>query len=62
LRLDPWVTDNGKASLISYEENCETFNIVITQSDMDAAVKPVMSLFTVLKAVRKFKALLSKKI
>ncbi|KAI8918052.1 kinase-like domain-containing protein [Entophlyctis helioformis] len=55
LRQHPWVTDNGKQPLISKEVNCEALVLEVTQSDLDAAVKPVQSLFTVLKAVSKLK-------
>ncbi|KAJ3275473.1 hypothetical protein HDV01_000300 [Terramyces sp. JEL0728] len=55
LRVDPWVTDDGKAPLITMEENCSVTLLEITQNDIDAAVKPLANLFTVLKAVSKLK-------
>jgi hypothetical protein len=47
--------------MISFEENCACQQVIITQSDLDAAVKPRISFFSVLKAVGKWKALVKKK-
>ncbi|KAI8899160.1 kinase-like domain-containing protein [Globomyces pollinis-pini] len=60
LRIDPWVTDSGKTPLIPFEENCVVKVIEITQSDIEAAVKPIRSIFVVLKAVSKWKQLVLK--
>ncbi|KAL2917329.1 hypothetical protein HK105_202993 [Polyrhizophydium stewartii] len=57
LRVHPWVTDNGRLPMVSKEQNCESLVTEITQSDVDAAVVQVRSLFTVLKAVSKLKNL-----
>ncbi|KAJ3314871.1 hypothetical protein HDV04_005292 [Boothiomyces sp. JEL0838] len=61
LRIDLWVTDDGKSPLITMEENCSVTLLEITQNDIDAAVKPLANLFTVLKAVSKLKNFASKK-
>jgi serine/threonine protein kinase len=60
LREDAWVTDDKKKPLIPFEENCQCADIVITQSDLDAAVQKVGSPFVVLKAYWKFKSLLKR--
>ncbi|KAJ3255396.1 hypothetical protein HK103_006315 [Boothiomyces macroporosus] len=59
--IDSWVTDDGKSPLITMEENCSVTLLEITQNDIDAAVKPLANLFTVLKAVSKLKNFASKK-
>lgn len=55
IRKHPWVTNNGKLKLIPKNVNCESLVTEITQSDIEAAVKPIKSVFTVIKAVSKLK-------
>eukprot|EP00842_Homolaphlyctis_polyrhiza_P001736 jgi/Hompol1/2563/HPOL_005505-RA len=54
-RQHPWVTNNNKEPLMCKEENCMAVVMEITQSEVDAAIKPINSIFTVLKAVSKLK-------
>ena len=42
--------------MITFEENCKEQELVISETDIAAAVKPVTStVFTVLRAAQKFK-------
>ncbi|KNC98646.1 CAMKK/CAMKK-META protein kinase [Spizellomyces punctatus DAOM BR117] len=56
LRVHPWVTKNGTAPLRSRSENCVPVSD-ITEEDIKTAVKGIIPLFTVLKAVNKLKKL-----
>ena len=56
LRVHNWVTNNGQQPLISFEENCREQELVISEKDLQLAIKPVSStIFTVMRAARKFK-------
>ena len=56
LRNHPWVTNQNNNPLPSREQNCAELVAEITETDINAAVKPVQSLFTILKAASKLKA------
>ncbi|KAJ8325181.1 hypothetical protein BDV3_007258 [Batrachochytrium dendrobatidis] len=55
LRVHPWLSNHGKQPLITKEKNCAELVLAVTQTEVDAAVKPIHSLLTVLKAVTKLK-------
>ncbi|KAI8071786.1 kinase-like domain-containing protein [Gongronella butleri] len=55
LREHPWVTQHGADPLISEEENCEMVVTEVTADDIHNAIKNIASIFTVVKAVAKFK-------
>jgi len=54
MRSHPWVTKNGTDPLISVDENCQLVTEV-TEEEIHNAIKSVASIFTVMKAVTKFK-------
>ncbi|KAL9937608.1 hypothetical protein V8E36_003153 [Tilletia maclaganii] len=54
-RVHPWVTDDGKQPLISVEENLETVVQEITQEELERAISKIASVFTIARAVQKFK-------
>ncbi|KAG0174033.1 hypothetical protein DFQ28_008895 [Apophysomyces sp. BC1034] len=55
LRVHPWVTRHGEEPLISEEENCEMVVTEITEEEINNAIKSIASIFTVMKAVTKFR-------
>ncbi|KAF7730196.1 hypothetical protein EC973_002804 [Apophysomyces ossiformis] len=55
LRVHPWVTRHGEDPLISEEENCEMVVTEITEEEINNAIKSIASIFTVMKAVTKFR-------
>ncbi|CAM0142812.1 hypothetical protein VKS41_002624 [Umbelopsis sp. WA50703] len=55
IREHPWVTQDGKAPLISVDENCQSVITEVTEEEIHNAIKNVASIFTVIKAVTKFK-------
>lgn len=58
----PWVTRNGEDPLLSAEENCATLVDPPTDAEMDNAITGNMvHLLAVMKAVKSFKKLLSRK-
>ncbi|KAH6578779.1 hypothetical protein BASA61_000008 [Batrachochytrium salamandrivorans] len=57
LRVHAWVTDNDRQPLLPKNVNCSQLVLEVTQTEVEAAVKPIHSLFTVLKAVSKLKGL-----
>lgn len=58
----PWVTKNGEDPLLSAEENCAQLVEPPTETEMDHAITGNMGgVVVVMKAVRKFKELLSRK-
>ncbi|KAJ3218222.1 hypothetical protein HDU67_006331 [Dinochytrium kinnereticum] len=56
LRTNEWVTKNGNDPLPSKEENTAGKVTQVTEEDLENAVKNVNSIWTVVKAVRKFRA------
>ncbi|KAK3820317.1 MAG: kinase-like domain-containing protein [Benniella sp.] len=44
LRVDPWLTDNGREELISKEENTQNAVRDVTDDDLEKAFKPINSL------------------
>ncbi|KAF9195222.1 hypothetical protein BGZ49_003059 [Haplosporangium sp. Z 27] len=58
LRIDPWVTDDGKKPLKGKDENTENAVVELTPDDLQHAIQSVYGLATVLKAASKFKSLL----
>ncbi|KAG0304141.1 hypothetical protein BGZ97_001606 [Linnemannia gamsii] len=57
LRIDPWLTNDGREPLISKEENIQNAVVEVTEDDLRGAVQQLNGLFRVLKAVYKFKQL-----
>ncbi|KAF9926867.1 hypothetical protein FBU30_003627 [Linnemannia zychae] len=57
LRVDPWLTDDGRQPLISKEENIQNAVLEVTEDDLRGAVQQLNGLFRVIKAVYKFKHL-----
>ncbi|KAL0082226.1 kinase-like domain-containing protein [Phycomyces blakesleeanus] len=55
MRNHPWVTNRGKLPMITEEENCRALVTEITEEEMANAIKSVANIFTVMKAVTKFK-------
>ncbi|KAI8388599.1 kinase-like domain-containing protein [Radiomyces spectabilis] len=55
LRTHPWVTKDGQEPLISEEENCEMVVTEVTEEEINNAIKNIGSIFTIMKAVTKFK-------
>ncbi|CAG8433279.1 4160_t:CDS:2 [Diversispora eburnea] len=63
IRVNPWLTNDGKEPLISTEENCSEMVTEITDDDLSSAIKPISikGVFAVvgrkIGAVNKFKRL-----
>ncbi|KAJ3331999.1 hypothetical protein HDU76_001615 [Blyttiomyces sp. JEL0837] len=55
LRIHPWVTKNGQNPLISKEENFVGLVTGVTEEDVANAVKSVVPVWTIMRAVQKFK-------
>ncbi|KAI8907222.1 kinase-like domain-containing protein [Gorgonomyces haynaldii] len=60
IRSHPYVTNNGRSPLIPKEANLQAIVTEVTESELNAAIKTVSSIFTVLKAAGKFKKLANK--
>ncbi|KAG0210925.1 hypothetical protein BGX28_008762 [Mortierella sp. GBA30] len=58
MRNDPWLTNDGRESLISKEENTQNAVTEVTDDDLRGAIQSIHGLVTVLNAVSKFKRLL----
>lgn len=43
----PWVTQDGKAPLITVDENCQSVVTEVTEEEIHNAIKNVASIFTV---------------
>ncbi|KAJ3107544.1 hypothetical protein HDU97_003849 [Phlyctochytrium planicorne] len=56
LRENEWITNNGKDPLPSKEENLKGVVTQVTEEELADAVKNVNSIWTIMKAVHKFKA------
>lgn len=57
LRVHPWVTEDGKNLMSSFEENTKHVVQEITDDDIRCAIKGFGSIITVVKAVNRFKNL-----
>lgn len=57
IRVHPWVTQNGQHPLISRAENLEGLVHELTEEDLRSAITKISTLFTVMKAVSKFKSM-----
>jgi len=57
IREHPWLTRNGIDPLPLKEENCTNVIELITEDDLQGAVRNINNLFTVIKAVSKLKQL-----
>ncbi|KAI9498597.1 kinase-like domain-containing protein [Zychaea mexicana] len=55
LRVHPWVTKHDEDPLISEEENCQMVVTEVTEEEINNAISSIASIFTVMKAVSKFK-------
>ncbi|KAI8584265.1 hypothetical protein K450DRAFT_218968 [Umbelopsis ramanniana AG] len=55
MRVHPWVTLDGTDPLISVDENCQLVVTEVTEEEFSNAIKSVANIFTVMKAVTKFK-------
>jgi hypothetical protein len=59
--MNDWVTDTGKTPLISKDGNCQGMVTVVTEEEVNDAIKNVNLLWNVLKAVKRFKKPISSK-
>ncbi|KAI7860789.1 kinase-like domain-containing protein [Circinella umbellata] len=55
IRVHPWVTKHGEDPMISEEENCQMVVTEVTEEEINNAISSIASIFTVMKAVSKFK-------
>ena len=51
VREHPWITEKGDNPLITKDENCYDVIEEITEKDLNAAIKPVASVFTVVSYI-----------
>ncbi|KAG0263692.1 hypothetical protein BG011_008295 [Mortierella polycephala] len=58
LRNDLWLTNDGCEELVSKEENIMNCVTEVTEEDLRGAIQSISGLFTVFKAISKFKRLL----
>ncbi|KAK0534445.1 hypothetical protein OC842_002634 [Tilletia horrida] len=54
-RVHPWVTYDGTYPLVSVEENLETVVQEITEEELERAICKITSVFTIARAVQRFK-------
>ncbi|KAI9257159.1 kinase-like domain-containing protein [Phascolomyces articulosus] len=55
IRVHPWVTKDGEDPMISEEDNCQMVVTEVTEEEINNAISSIASIFTVMKAVSKFK-------
>jgi len=57
LKEHPWVTEHVKKPLLSTEKNCLEKVTHVTDEEIHRAIKRISNVFTVIKAVNRFKNL-----
>jgi serine/threonine protein kinase len=55
MRQDPFVTREGKAHIMSEKENTSSVVVEVTDEEVDGAIKKISSVFTLARAISKFK-------
>jgi [calcium/calmodulin-dependent protein kinase] kinase len=55
MRQDPFITRNGQAHIMSEKENTSSVVVEVTDEEVDCAIKKIASVFTLARAISKFK-------
>ncbi|PWN44449.1 kinase-like protein [Ceraceosorus guamensis] len=55
LRENDWVTDGGRMPMVSQDVNLEQVVIEVTKEEIDCAINRIASIFTIARAVQRFK-------